>query len=306
MSRHAARPEPPARPARPVVGQPAWKAHLGAAALAAVVCPALVVAAHVSRLGLLAGLGALQALLVLAWVLGTGLPGRIGGLLIGAAVAGGADAVLHLRDRASLSGLLGVLGLTVPALLLHQLSRGVVRVRVTESMSGVAALSAAGASAASYLALARAVEGTRLVSAALAAAGVGLVAGRLIDIALPVPRFTAEVPYGLLAVGASIALGATTGAAHSLGARQLEIGEGALLGAGTAGVAALVAVAVGYIGQAVGGQSATAGPGDEPALAPPAVPATRTGRLALAYLRVGLPLACTGPVAYLLGLWVMG
>src|SRR6266516_1574077 len=188
MSRHAARPEPPARPARPVVGQPAWKAHLGAAALAAVVCPALVVAAHVSRLGLLAGLGALQALLVLAWVFGTGLPGRIGGLLIGAAVAGGADAVLHLRDRASLSGLLGVLGLTVPALLLHQLSRGVVRVRVTESMSGVAALSAAGASAASYLALARAVEGTRLVSAALAAAGVGLVAGRLIDIALPVPR----------------------------------------------------------------------------------------------------------------------
>src|SRR6266536_187111 len=243
MSRHAARPEPPARPARPVVGQPAWKAHLGAAALAAVVCPALVVAAHVSRLGLLAGLGALQALLVLAWVFGTGLPGRIGGLLIGAAVAGGADAVLHLRDRASLSGLLGVLGLTVPALLLHQLSRGVVRVRVTESMSGVAALSAAGASA---------------------------------------------------------------GAAHSLGARQLEIGEGALLGAGTAGVAALVAVAVGYISQAVGGQSATAGPGDEPALAPPAVPATRTGRLALAYLRVGLPLACTGPVAYLLGLWVVG
>jgi hypothetical protein len=185
-----------------------WAAHLGAAGLAAALTAGLVVATHAGRLSLLVGIGAVQALLVLAWVLGTGLPGRIGGLLIGAGVAGGADAVLYLRDRTSLSGLLGVVALAVPALLLHQLSRGVLRVRVTESLSGAAALSTAGAAAAAFLALDRAVEGTRLVSAAIAAAGVGLVAGRLVDILLPAPRFTAEVPHGLLAVAAAIAFGA--------------------------------------------------------------------------------------------------
>jgi hypothetical protein len=173
----------------------------------------------------------------------------------------------------------------------------VVRVRVTESLSGVVTLSTASASAAAYLALGRAVEGTRLVSAAVAAAGVGLVAGRLVDIVLPVPRFTPEVPYGLLGVGASIALGSAAGAAHALGARHLDLGEGALLGAGTAGVAALAAVGVGYLARTVGAQPGEQRIGPRPPRFPSFV---------LAYLRVGLPLALAGPVAYLLGLWVMG
>jgi hypothetical protein len=172
---------------------------------------------------------------------------------------------------------------------------------VTESLSGVAALSTAGAAASAYLALYRAVDGTRLVSAAIAAAGAGLVAGRLIDIALPVPRLTAEVPHGLLAVGASIAFGATAGAAHSFGAQQVEIGEGALLGAGAAAVAALVAVAVGYVARSAAGGQPAAGTGDPVEPRP-----TRSRALALAYLRVALPLAFAAPVAYLLGLWVVG
>jgi hypothetical protein len=225
---------------------------------------------------------------VLAWVFGTAMPGRLGGLLIAAGVAGSADAVLYLRDRASLAALLGVLGLSVPAMLLHQLTRGAGRVRVTESLSSVAALCTAGASAAAYLALYRTVEGSRLVSAAVVAVGVGMAIGRLIDIVLPVPRFTPDVPHGLLGVGASIALGGTAGAAFAFGAHHLELGEGALLGAGTAGVAALVAVGVGYVVRTVEPQ-----PG-------------RVGRSALAYLRVALPLALAGPVAYLLGRWVLG
>jgi hypothetical protein len=296
MSRHAA---------RAVQEQPAWKAHLGAAGLAALATPALVVAAHAGRVSFVTAIGVLQALLVVAWMVGTGLPGRIGGLLIGTGVAGAADAVLYVRDKASLAGLLGVLALAVPAMLAHQLSRGVVRVRVTESLSGVAALSTAGAAASAYLALYQAVEGTRLVSAAVVAAGVGLVAGRLIDIALPVPRLAAEVPHGLLGVSTSIAFGATAGAAYSLGARQLEIGEGALLGAGTAAVVALVAVAVGYVARTTAGGEPDAGPG-QPAGRPVGPPATRSRGLALAYLRVALPLAFAAPVAYLLGLWVVG
>src|SRR5919198_3421634 len=119
MSRHAA---------RAVREAPAWKAHLGAAGLAALVTPALVLAGYAGRVSFVTALGVLQALLVLAWLVGTGLPGRIGGLLIGAGVAGVADLVLYARGKASLAGLLGVLALAVPALLVHQLSRGVVRV----------------------------------------------------------------------------------------------------------------------------------------------------------------------------------
>ncbi len=266
MSRHAAREEPQER---------AGRDHLAAAGLAAVATPALALAAQSGRTALLVGIGLLQALLVVGWVVGTGLPGRIGGLLIGTGVAGAADAAIYLRDRASLAALLGVLGLSFPAMVLHQLSRGVVRVRVTESLSGVAALSTAGA------------------SAALVAGGVGLVTGRLLDIVLPVPRLSAEVPHGLFAVGAAIALGGTAGAAHAFGARQLELGEGALLGSATAGVAALVAVGVGYAAHAL-----------RPPTGPP-LPG-RSGAVALTYLRVGLPLALTGPVAYLLGLWAVG
>jgi len=279
VSRHAARADP---------GDRIQTEYLVAAGLAAVAAPGLAVAAHAGRVPLLAGIGLLQALLVLAWVVGTGLPGRIGGLLIGAGVAGSADAVLYARDRASLAGLLGVLGLTVPAVLVHQLCRGVVRVRVTESLSGVVALATAGTSAASYLALSRAVEGSRLVSAAVVATCVGLTAGRLVDLVLPAPRFAQEVPHGLFALGVSVALGAAAGAAHALGAPRLDVGEGALLGAGTAGVAALVAVGVGYLAHTAEPRS------------------LRFGWLALTYLRVGLPLASTGPVAYLLGLWAVG
>jgi hypothetical protein len=295
MSRHAAPDEPDAP--EPAVGYPLdagaeaaplWRQQLSAAGLAAVVTAGLAVTAHYGRMPLLVGVAVVQVLLVVAWVVGTGLPGRAGGLLIGLGVAGAADAVLHVQDRMSLAGLAGVLGLTIPALLLHQLSRGVVRVRVTESLSGVAAIATAGASAAAYLALYRAVDGGRLVSAAVGATGMGLVAGRLIDIALPVPRIARDVPHGLLGIGASISLGAVVGAAHALGAPTLELGNGALLGACAAGVAALLAIGVSYVAHGLIGE-----PG-------------RLRRLALAYLRVGLPLACAAPVAYLVGLWVGG
>lgn len=285
MSRHAA------HSAHPVPVAPDRRSrveHLAAAGIALVATVALALAAHSGRAGLAAGLGVLQGLLVVAWVVGTALPGRVGGLLIGAGAAVGADAALLIRQPATLAGLLGVLGLCVPALLVHQLSRGVVRVRVTESLSGVTVLCTAVAAVASHLALVRTVDGPRLVSAVVVSAGLALVAGHLVDTVLPVPRLSPEVPQGLLGVGLAVAVGALAGAAHSVGAHRVDLAGGAGLGAVVAGVAALVALGVGYLAQTV-----------EPLRVPLA-------GLAMPYLRVALPLALTAPVGYLLGMYVTG
>ena len=279
MSRHAARVDPEDR---------TRSEHLLAAGIAAGVTVALAVAAALGRPALAAVLLLAQLALVAAWVVGTALPGRIGGLLIGAGAAVGVDAAVLVRPRSPLAGILGVLGLCMVALLVHQLSRGVIRVRVTESMSGVAALCTAVAGLGGYLALQRAAEGDRLVSAAAVAAGLALVVGHLADTVLPVPRFSDEVPHGVLGVGLAVAFGTLAGAAHALGVRQVDLAEGALLGALVGGTAALVAVGVGYVARTV-----------EPRQ-------VRFAQLAIPYLRVALPLALTAPVAYLIGLYVTG
>lgn len=279
MSRHSARADPEGR---------ARVEHVVAAGMAAAAAVALALAAQFGRTGLVTGLGVLQGLLVLAWVAGTGLPGRIGGLLIGAGAAAGADAALLIRQPATLAALLAVLGLAVPALLVHQLSRGVVRVRVTESLSGVTVLVTAVAAIAAHIALVRAVDGPRLVSAAVLSAGLALVVGHLADTVLPVPRLSQEVPHGLLGVGLAVLVGALVGAGHAFDAPRIDLAGGATLGAVVAGVAALVAVGVGFLAQTV-----------EPLRVP-------LVGLAMPYLRVALPLACTAPVGYLLGLYITG
>jgi hypothetical protein len=262
--------------------------HVAAAGMALGATALLSLSAQFGRSWLALGLAVLQALLVVAWIVGTGLPGRIGGLLIGAAAAAAADATLLVKQPATLSALLGVLALCLPALLVHQLARGVVRVRVTESLSGVTVLCTAVAALAAPLALARAVDGPRLVSAAVVAAGVAVVACHLVDTVLPVPRLSAEVPHGLLGVAVAVGAGAVAGAGHAAGDATLGPVGGAGLGALVAAVAALVAVGVGYIAQTV-----------EPLPVPLA-------RLALPYLRVALPLAFSAPVGYLLALYVTG
>lgn len=263
-------------------------AHLTTAMLAVVVTVGLAVATRYGRPGVVVGIGAVQALLVPAWVVGTALPGRIGGWVLGLAAAAAADAVLLVRDRTTLAVLLGVLGLTFPAMLLHQLARGVIRVRVTESMSGLALLVTAVVALSSCVALARAVDGPRLVAAVVVSAGAGLAVARVVDAAVPVPRLARDVPYGLLAVVAGTAAGAAAGAAVASGARQLTAPGGALLGAVVAVLAALVAVGVGYVAATVEPRPAAA------------------GRPALAYLGVGLPLALAAPAGYLVALSVAG
>jgi hypothetical protein len=264
------------------------RGHLVAAGIAAVLAVVLGVAAAFGRDGVVAGVAVVQVLLVPAWVLGTGLPGRRGGIVIGLAAAAAADVALVVRDRTSLEVLLGVVALAFPALLVHQLTRGVVRVRVTESLSGIALLVTAQVAVSTAIALSSAMDGPRLAGAVLVAAATGLAVAHLVDAVLPVPRLAEDVRHGLLAVLAAIAAGALAGLLSARGADQLTATGGAAVGAAVAGVAALLAVGVGYVAATV-----------EPR--PP-----RAGPPALAYLGAGLPLALACPVGYLVALSVAG
>ncbi|MFL6127608.1 MAG: hypothetical protein ACJ73E_00900, partial [Mycobacteriales bacterium] len=262
-------------------------AALVAAVVAVLVAAVLVAATGWGRPGVVVAVAALQALLVPAWVVGAALPGRIGGTLLGLGAAAAADAALLVRDRVSVMVLLGVLGLALPAMLLHQLARGVVRVRVTESLAGIAVLLVAVVALSALIALARAVDGSRLVAALVVGAGAGLAVARLVDAVAPAPRLAEDVGHGLLGVFAAGVAGAAGGALVAGEAHQLSGPGGALLGAVVAVLAALVAVGVGYV-------TATG-------------PAPRRGRrVALAYLGVVLPLALAAPAGYLVSLAVAG
>jgi hypothetical protein len=263
------------------------RAHLTAALVAVVVTAGLVAATGWDRPGILVMVAVLQALLVPAWVYGTALPGRIGATVLGLGTAAAADVALLVRDRVSLMVLVGVLGLALPAMLAHQLTRGVVRVRVTESLAGIAVLLTAVVALSSLIALARAVDGPRLVAALVVGAGAGLAVARVVDAVAPAPRLAEDVAHGVLAVLAAGLTGAAGGALLAAGARQLDAAGGALLGAVVAVLAALVAVGVGYL--AATSQS------------------PRRGTLvAMAYLAVVLPLGLAAPVGYLVSLAVAG
>jgi hypothetical protein len=235
------------------------------------------------RPGVVGSVALVQALLVPAWILGTQRPGRIGGMIIGFGAAAAADVALLVRDRTSPAVLIGVLGLAIPALIAHQLTRGVVRVRVTESLAGIALLVTAAVALSTLIALARAEDGHRLAGTVVLAAAAGLAVARLTDAAAPVPRIADGLPYGLLAVVLAAVAGAAAGAATRGG--PLSTAGGAGVGAVVAVVAALVAVGAGFLTLTLPEQKS---------------------RLALAYLGVVLPLALAAPVGYLAALSVAG
>jgi hypothetical protein len=261
----------------------ARRMHLLAAAVAAATGLVLGAGAAVGRPGVVVTVALAQLVLAQVWMLGTDRPGRIGGLLIGLGAAAAGDVALLVRDRTSPAVLLGVLGLALPAMVVHQLVRGVVRVRVTESMSAVAVLVAAEVALCMPIALARADDGPRLVGTVVLAAAAGLTVARLTDALVPVPRIADGVPYGLGAVVLAAVGGAVAGAATAGG--PLTTAAGAGVGALVGAVAALVAVGVGFLTLALP---------DRPR---PLVPAL---------LSVLLPLALVAPVGYLTALSVAG
>lgn len=182
----------------------------GRCALVAVVFgAALAVAAGESALTLLIVTAVVQAVLIVSWVLGTGMPGRPGGLVIAGAAAAGADVAVSVDPHRQLAPLLVGLGLAVSVMFVHQLVRGVVRTRTVESLSHVALLVVAVSSLPCYLQLRHEFDGRDLALGSLLAVGVALVVGHLADLVWSRPRFDAEVPRGLFAFAlCAIAAGA--------------------------------------------------------------------------------------------------
>jgi len=261
----------------------ARRMHLLAAVVAAATGIVLGAGAVVGRPGVIVTVALAQVVLAPVWMLGTDRPGRIGGLLIGLGAAAVGDIALLMRDRTSPAVLLGVLGLALPAIVVHQLARGVVRVRVSESVGAVAVLVAAEVALCMLIALARAEDGHRLVGTVVLAATAGLTVARLTDAVVAVPRIAQGVPYGLGAVVLAAVAGAAAGAATAGGPLTARAGGG--VGALVGAVAALIAVGVGFLTLALP---------DRPR---PPVPAL---------LSVLLPLALVTPVGYLTVLSVAG
>ena len=274
---------PPGEQVAPLGRAAARRMHLLAAAVAAATGLVLGAGAVAGRPGVVVTVALAQLVLAPAWMLGTDRPGRIGGLVIGLGAAAAGDIALLVRDRTSPAVLLGVLGLALPAMVVHQLVRGVVRVRLTESVAAVAVLVAAEVALCLPIALARADDGHRLVGTVVLAATAGLTVARLTDALVPAPRIADGVPYGLGAALLAAVAGAAAGAATAGG--PLTVAAGAGVGALVGAVAALVAVGVGFVTLALP---------DRPR---PLVPAI---------LSVLLPLALVAPVGYLTVLSVAG
>jgi hypothetical protein len=236
---------PPRAPAAPAV--PVEINHIGGAVVAAVVGVGLSVAAKFGATPLLVGVAAAQGLLVISWVVGTALPGRLGALVVGGLAAGGADVVVSRWPHGQLGTLLGVLGLAIPAMFIHQLTRGVVRSRVVESLSDIALMVVAVVSMAALVQLRHETVGALMVSGVMLAAGGALVAGHLVDMVWPVPRFDPNVSRGLLAVVVGAAVGAAATYFRLHNTVEFTGGRSLYLGASVGAIVSLFAIGMAFV-----------------------------------------------------------
>lgn len=231
---------------------------LGVAAVALVAGGGLAGAGYVGALPLLVAIAVVQAAFAFGWVLGTGMPGRRGGLIVAGLAAAGADVAVSLRPDDRLGVLAAVLGLAIPVAFVHQLTRGAARVQLVSSLSAVSLLIVAEVSIAALLQLRHefaadgrtltgpAVEG-RLVAAVAAAALGAVVVGCLMDLVAPVPRFDPAVPRGILGLAAGAGIGAAIGHLLLGEVSEFEDGRAVFLGAAIGALAALLAVAAAFV-----------------------------------------------------------
>ena len=254
-----------AEPAAPAAGEratgpappdPRVRAAFTTGAAAAALAGALLAGtAGVGGLALVLGLVAVQGLLAVAWVLGLRLPGRIGAVLLALAAGVSADVCASVWPHGRLGALLGVLGLAVPAMFVHQLVRGAARVRVLESLGGITVLLLTEVSLAALVQLghefAGADAGNPAVIGVVAAVSAGLVVGFLADLALPAPRLDEDVPRGLLGVVLATAAGAVAGHVLMHASPDFIGGRGLFVGAAVGGLAGLLAVAASFADLAV-------------------------------------------------------
>lgn len=224
---------------------------LGSLVVAVLAGAALALTARTGAVALLVAVAAVQAAFAFAWVLGTGLPGRRGAIAIATLAGAGADVAVSVWPHGRLGTLLAVLGLAVPVMFVHQLSRGAARVQIVSSLSAVALLVLAEVALPALLQLrhefAGADPGGRVASAVLAATSGALVIGYLVDVVLPAPRFDADVPRGLLALLASAVLGGAVGYLLLKTETDFAGGRAVFLGAALGALAGLLAVAAAFV-----------------------------------------------------------
>ena len=264
---------------------------------AAVVTAVLAAAASADdRHVLLAAIAVVQAALILGWVFGSGMPGRIGAVLIAVAAAAGADVAVNAWPTSALSPLLAPLGLGILVMFIHQLTRGVVRARVVESLSGVATVLVAAIALTAFAQLRNEFEGRSMAIAAVLASGGAVAIGLLADLVWSRPRFDPEVPRGLLSVVVGGAAGAAVGGWVLRDSDQLTTSHAVLICAGLAVLSVLVSVGTAFIGYGLG--EAPAAPSSEFAVVHRPRPVLRPLPEAI------IPIALVAPAAYVLFLSV--
>lgn len=262
--------------------------HLAIVLIAAAVTAALwQLPAGTGLGGLIAVVAVVQALLVAAWTAAIALPGRVGSIALGVGAAAWADSVAVLADRPSLAPVAGVVGVALLVMFIHQLCRGVVRVRMTASIAGIAVLVVSVAALAALLTVHRRTDGDALAATVVLAGGCSLMIANVVDAIAPIGRFDHDVAAGAVAP----ALGCVTGGAVALWRLRdvVDVGgrDAVLLGAAVGLVAALLAVGAAFVDATV----------------PPTRDIAR--RSAVLLLRVTVPICLVAPVGYLLARLVL-
>ncbi len=246
----------------------------------------LVVAARAGAVPLLVAVAVVQAVLVSTFIPGTSLPGRWGAVVLAAAAAVAADVCVSVWPHGQLGVLIATFGLAIPAMFVHQLTRGVARVRLVASMSAIALLLLAVIALAALPQLRHEFAGSdhagRVVAAAVAALGAALAAGYLVDLVVPVPRIDPRVARGVPAL--LVALGAGTVTGYLLLRTEHGFGDGrsVFVGIVLGAAAALISVAAGF------------------ALADAPQPHTALGRAGRPVAAALLPFALLAPLAFLM------
>jgi hypothetical protein len=260
--------------------------HPGSLGVSLLAGALLIASARIGAAALLAGVAVIQAVLILAWVFGIGLPGRNGALLIAGLAAAGADVTVSLWPAGRLGTLLIVFALAVPVMFVHQLMRGAARARIVESLGGIALLVVAVVALPALVQLRHEFNGPtlggRVVAGVVAAAAGALVVGYLVDLMVAAPRFDPAVSRGLLAVVASAGLGGSVGHLMLRSDAEFLGGRGAFTGAALGGLIAFFAVGAAFIERTA-----------------PA-PQTKLGRRMRPALNALFPLSILAPAAFLL------
>ncbi len=226
-------------------GQSARDHHLPAAGLV-VVAVGVVALLGSSQPGLVVAVLVLQAALVVGWVFTAGLEGLRASLGLGAAAAVGADLVLLLPHRPHLSGLLAVFGIGFLAAVVQQMLRRP-REELVASLSGAVLMLCGVAGLAALVLLGRSASDRHVAVTAVLAVGSALVVGHLVDLVLPRPQITPEVPRGLVAPVLGVVAAALVAVARH-GAGTLADGLSAtLFGTVLGAVAVLVSLAASYV-----------------------------------------------------------